>query len=88
MEEKNFEREVLDRLIKIEMKIDSMDKLKEQVYKNKDALLELNMKDEQQQKQIDEMLEEQRWLKRTVISSIVVAIITLIFGAIKIGFGL
>ena len=95
MEECSFEREVLDRLIKIEMKIDGMDKIKEQIYKNKDDISSVRNEleqqaivDTQQQKQIDDMLEEQKWVKHTVIAAVITGAIAIVYGLIKLGIGL
>ena len=51
--ENGFEREVLDRLTKIEVKLDSYDKIKDQVYENQRNILKVYEKTEQQQKEID-----------------------------------
>lgn len=88
MEDKAFEREVLDRLIKIEAKLDGMDKLKEQVYTNKDNILQCELKDTQQQKQIDDILDEQKWLKRTIVGAIIVGVIGIVFLFVQSGMGI
>lgn len=88
MEEKNFEREVLDRLTKIEVKIDGIDRLKQQVYDSKDNILRLQEKDGQQQKIIDDIITEQKWLKHTVAAAIISGIIGIIVVYLKMGMGI
>lgn len=88
VEEKNFEREVLDRLTKIEVKIDGIDRLKQQVYDSKDNILRLQEKDGQQQKIIDDIITEQKWLKHTVAAAIISGIIGIIVVYLKMGMGI
>lgn len=66
MEEgKGFEREVLDRLIKIEAKIESWDSSKAQIYENQRKIIQLEEKNDQQQKEIDELKDKNKWMNRT-----------------------
>lgn len=88
MDDKAFEREVLDRLTKIEVKIDGIDKLKQQVYDSKDNILRLQEKDGQQQKIIDDIIAEQKWLKHTVLAAIISGIIGIIIIYLRIGIGI
>lgn len=88
MDNKAFEREVLDRLTKIEVKIDGIDKLKQQVYDSKDNILRLQEKDGQQQKIIDDIIAEQKWLKHTVLAAIISGIIGIIIIYLRIGIGI
>lgn len=88
MDDKAFEREVLDRLTKIEVKIDGIDKLKQQVYDSKDNILRLQEKDGQQQKIIDDIISEQKWLKHTVLAAIISGIIGIIIIYLRIGIGI
>lgn len=88
MSENAFEREVLDRLTKIEVKLDSYDKIKDQVYDNQRDSIKMNEKIEQQQQQIDELRETNKWLSRAIAGACITAIIGLVVILIKAGAGL
>lgn len=85
-EEKEFEREVLDRLIKIEAKLESWDSSKKQVYENQREIIKLQEQNSQQQKELEELREGNKWLKRTAggaaitaaISGVVAVVMTII----------
>lgn len=87
MGETTFEREVLDRLTRIETKTDGLDELKKVVYQNRDDIRENNNEIENLKKQIEETKEKNKWWFRTIASAIVVSIVGLIFCFIKIGVG-
>lgn len=74
--EKDFEREVLDRLIKIEGKIESWDNSKKQVYENQREIIKLQEQNSQQQREIEELKEGNKWLKRTAGGAAVTAVIS------------
>jgi Protein of unknown function (DUF1267). len=88
MGESTFEREVLDRLTKIEVKLDSYDKIKDQVYENQRNIIKSAEKSEQQQQQIDELRETNKWLTRAIAGACITAIIGLIVVLIKANVGL
>lgn len=69
--EKNFEREVLDRLTKIETKLDDYSKIKDKT----DEAYNLSRQNE---KEINEIKDKLKWISRTVTG----AIITIVIGAI------
>lgn len=75
-DDKEFEREVLDRLIKIEAKIGSWDNAKKQVYDNQREIIRLHEKTKQIQQDMDEMKEGNLWLKRTTIGAAVTAVVS------------
>lgn len=83
-----FEREVLDRLIKIEGKLDNYDKLKEQVYENQRSIIKLLEKQDQQQAQINELEDRNKWLARAIAGACITAVIGLVVVLIKAGAGL
>lgn len=87
MGETTFEREVLDRLTRIETKTDGLDELKKVVYQNRDDIRENNNEIENLKKQMEETKEKNKWWFRTISSAIVVSIVGLIFCFIKIGMG-
>lgn len=69
--EKGFEREVLDRLTKIETKLDDYNAIKSK----SDEAYNLSRQNE---KDIDEVKDKIKWISRTVAASI----ITIVIGAI------
>ena len=85
MPENSFEREVLDRLTKIEVKLDSYERLKETTYQNQRDILQIIEKNEQQQEQINELRDRNKWLARTIGASLIGIIITSICFAIRLG---
>jgi hypothetical protein len=76
MENSKFEREVLDRLIKIETKLDDYGNMRE---KTEEAytLSKENKID------IDEINDKIKWLSRTIAGAIIAGIIGIIFTFIK-----
>lgn len=87
MGETTFEREVLDRLTRIETKTDGLDELKKVVYQNRDDIRENNNEIENLKKQMEDTKEKNKWWFRTIASAIVVSIVGLVFCFIKIGMG-
>ena len=67
MPDNSFEREVLDRLIKIETKLESWDNSKKQIYDNRSEIIHLHEQTEQQQRDIDELRDRSR-LKHSRVS--------------------
>ena len=88
MGESSFEREVLDRLTKIEVKLDSYDKIKDQTYENQRCIIKLIERDEQQQKEINEMIDRNKWMARALGAAIITAGVGLLVAFIKIGVGI
>lgn len=87
MPEYNFEREVLDRLKTIEVKLDSYEKIKEQVYENQRINLIINDRTNQQQKEIDEIRERSKYYTRTAVAALIAGGIAIVFLFIKMGMG-
>lgn len=87
MGETSFEREVLDRLTRIEVKTDGYDELKKVVYQNRDDIKENSNTIEDLQKQIEEIKDKNKWWFRTIVSAIVVSAVGIVFCFIKIGMG-
>ena len=88
MGENSFEREVLDRLKTIEVKLDSYEKIKEQVYANQMQIIKIQENTDTQQKQIEELRDRNKWLARAVVGAVITAFIGFIFMYIKIGAGI
>lgn len=81
MAENDFEREVLDRLIKIEAKIESWDRNKDQIYENQRNIIRLKEQADQQQKDIEELQDRNKWLGRTTAGAAISAVISVIIAA-------
>lgn len=75
--EKGFEREVLDRLTKIETKLDDYNTMK----KKTDDAHNLSIQNE---RDIDEIKDKIKWLSRTIVGAIIAGIVGLIFALIQI----
>lgn len=77
----DFEREVLDRLIKIEAKLESWDSSKKQIYDNQKEIIHLKEQSDQQQRDIDELLERNKWLGRTSAGAVIAAVVSTVIAA-------
>lgn len=86
--EAEFEREVLDRLIKIEEKLDGYNNAKIKTYENEKEILRIKSDLEDIQKTVADLTESNKWLFRTVVAAIIVAAIGLLTTIVRTGFGL
>lgn len=86
--EAEFEREVLDRLIKIEEKLDGYNNAKVKTYENEKEILRIKSDLEDVQKTVADLTESNKWLFRTVVAAIIVAAIGLLTTIVRTGFGL
>ena len=77
MERESFERNVLDRLIKIETKLDNLGKIEDQ------SSNAYNLSKENE-KEIEEIKDKLKWLARTVTASIISIVIGAIVYVIKL----
>ena len=78
MPDNGFEREVLDRLIKIEAKLESWDNSKKQIYDNQKEIIHLQEQADQQQRDIDELRDRNKWLGRTTAAAAITAAVSTI----------
>lgn len=76
MENKGFEREVLERLTKIETKLDDYGNLREKTE-------EAHSLSKENEKDIAEINDKIKWLSRTIAGAIIAGIIGLIFTFVK-----
>jgi len=81
MPDNNFEREVLDRLIKIEAKLESWDSSKKQIYDNQREIIHIKEQTEQQQRDIDELRDRNKWLGRTTTGAAISALVSAVIAA-------
>lgn len=75
--------EVLERLIRIETKIESWDKSKEQIYENQRKIISLMEQTAQQGREIEEMQGKFTWMNRTAWAAIITAVSSVIVMLIK-----
>lgn len=80
--------EIIERLAKIEVKIDDIKGLKENIDKHSVEITEIKSSLENQQKEIDEINESNKWLKRAVIGAVITASVGIIFCFVKIFLGI
>ncbi len=82
MPDNSFEREVLDRLIKIEAKLESWDNSKKQIYDNQREIIHLQEQADQQQRDIDDLRDRNKWLGRATAGAAISAVISVIIAAV------
>ena len=93
-----FEREVMDRLIKIETKLDNYEKLKELAYQNQNDIVALKnqskLESELLKKNMEEMntkiaiiQDNSKWLARTIGATLIGIAIATIIACLRIGLG-
>lgn len=87
MAEMSFEREVLDRLIAIEQKLDGFSNAKAKTYENEKAIIQINNDLEEQEKRIAALEDCSKWLSRTIVAAVIVAAVGIVFALIKAGAG-
>ena len=87
MNENNF-LEIIQRLTKIETKLDDIGKLRNDVDEIKVSIAKLFQKDIQQQAEINELKESHKWRYRTLIGAVITSIVALAFTLIKINIGM
>lgn len=78
--EPNFQTEVLTRLAVIESKLDGYKDLKKITY-------EADNRSKQNEIDIKELQDKQKWLSRTIAGAIITGIVGIVFIFIKIGMG-
>ena len=86
--EAEFEREVLDRLINIEGKLDGYNNAKVKTYENEKEILRIKSDLEDVQKTVTDLTESNKWLFQTVVAAIIVAAIGLLTTIVRTGVGL
>lgn len=88
MSETIFEREVLDRLTKIEAKLDSFDAAKKKTYDNENDIIRLNGDVEGMKERIGQLEDSNKWLARTLAAAIITAVVGVVFVLIRMGAGI
>ena len=85
MSETTFEREVLDRLTKIEAKLDSFDAAKKKTYDNENEIIRLTGDIDGMKERIGQLEDSNKWLARTLAAAIITAVVGVVFVLIRMG---
>lgn len=85
--EQTFEREVLDRLKTIEIKMDSYGDVKAKTYENERRILLLENDLKDTQAEVKQQQADATWLKRTVIAAIITGVIGIGIAFLRLGIG-
>lgn len=88
MSETTFEREVLDRLTKIEAKLDSFDAAKKKTYDNENEIIRLTGDIDGMKERIGQLEDSNKWLARTLAAAIITAVVGVVFALIRMGAGI
>lgn len=88
MAETVFEREVLDRLTKIEAKLDSFDAAKKKTYDNENEIIRLNGDVEGMKERIVQLEDSNKWMARTLAAAIITSVVGIVFVLIRMGAGI
>ena len=88
MSETTFEREVLDRLTKIEAKLDSFDAAKKKTYDNENEIIRLTGDIDGMKERIGQLEDSNKWLARTLAAAIITAVVGVVFVLIRLGAGI
>ena len=88
MSETTFEREVLDRLTKIEAKLASFDAAKKMTYDNENEIIRLTGDIDGMKERIGQLEDSNKWLARTLAAAIITAVVGVVFVLIRMGAGI
>ncbi len=88
MLETGFEREVLDRLTKIEAKLDSFDAAKKKTYENENEIIRLKDEVKNQNERIIKLEDSSKWLHRTTAGAAIASLVAVVFALIQAGIGI
>lgn len=87
--------EVVQRLTRIEVKLEEIVTLKRDVHDNRRELeairqrmVELETKDDQQRKELDQIYDNNKWISRAVIGALITSTVAIIFTVLKLGLGI
>lgn len=88
MPEVSFEREVLDRLKTIEVKLDGYSEIKKRTYDNEREIIEIRGDLDEHQKRISGLEDSNKWLTRAIAGALITALVGLLFVFVKMGAGI
>lgn len=81
-----FEREVLDRLIKIEVKLDGLNDLDNLAHKNQQEIIKMRKDTDEQEKRILAIESSNTWLWRSVAGAAITGVVSLLVAMLQHGF--
>ena len=84
---KDTMQEILERLIVIETKLDGFTEAKKKTYDNEKDILILKSTVTDHEKKINELIESNKWLVRTVAAALITGIIGILIALAKAGLG-
>ena len=94
-QEKNIMQEVIERLIKIESKLDGYNEAKRKTYENEKEIIKLQgdveilqKENDVQNKELAELKEKNKWLFRTAAGAIITGLIGILIAFITTGVGI
>ena len=88
MSEVAFEREVLDRLTKIEAKLDSFDAAQKKTYDNENDIIRLKDEVKNQGDRIVKLEDSNKWLHRTTAGAVIASLVAIVFALVQAGIGM
>lgn len=84
--------EIIQRLTRIEVRLEEIVAVKKDIKDLKDVtdelkkdIIELRTKDEQQRKELDQIADNSKWISRAVIGAVVSSAVAFLFVIIKLG---
>lgn len=88
MSETVFEREVLNRLTTIEVKLDSFDSAKKKTYENENEIIRLKDEVKNQGERIVKLEDSSKWLHRTTAGAVIGSLVAIVFALVQAGIGM
>lgn len=88
MSEVSFEKEVLERLTKIEVKLDSYSEAKAKTYENEKEIIQIKAVMKDTDERVSQLEDSNKWLVRTAGAAIITAVVGVVFVLIRMGAGL
>jgi len=82
------ELELIERLARIETKIDNFQETQKVTNENSHFIIELREHYVHQQKEIDEIKDNNKWLSRAVMGAIITSVVGIVFIVIRTGIGI
>ncbi len=87
-EQKSFEWQVMERLIKIEDKLDGYVEFKKRFYEAERQIGRAADDLKDAEKRIDNLEQRNQWLSRTVTAAVITSLIGIVFCFVKLGMGI
>ena len=89
MEEKdNGIMSVIERLVRIETKVDDLKGTEKAVAEHSDRIVKLEAASKSHQHQIDELRDKNKWTWRTVVGAVITAAVGIVIALLRTGVGI